>query len=180
MNNSLKNWFLADVIFVLITGTLLHFIYDWSGGNKLAGIVGTVNESTWEHLKLLFWPSLIFAIIEYLFIGKDYENYAIAKAVTFYTGILLIVVLFYTYMGVTGKHSLVIDLLIFLISVVVSQWIGYRILQSEKTFGKEFNLIAILSILLLIFAFTVFTFQPPRLPLFKDPVTGTYGILAEL
>lgn len=179
MNDSLKCWFVAATIFVLITGTLLHFVYEWSGGNPLAGIFGTVNESTWEHLKLVFWPSLIFAIIEYPYIGKDYENYAVAKAITFYTGIILIIVLFYTYMGITGKHSLVIDLLIFFISVVVSQWIGYQILGSDKSFGKECNLIAVLAILMLILAFTVFTFRPPHLPLFQDPITGTYGISAE-
>ena len=40
-------------IFISVLGVLLHFTYEWSGDNAVVGLFSAVNESTWEHLKLL-------------------------------------------------------------------------------------------------------------------------------
>ena len=55
-------------------GTILHFLYDWTGGSILAAPFSGVNESTWEHMKLLFWPLFLFAVVQRLFF-RDQENY---------------------------------------------------------------------------------------------------------
>ena len=57
-------------ILIIIIGTLLHFTYEWSGENNFVASFSAVNESTWEHLKLVFFPMLILGIIEYFFIKK--------------------------------------------------------------------------------------------------------------
>ena len=176
MNDNIKKWYIVGTVFIILFGTLLHFTYECSGNNTIVGIFSAVNESTWEHLKLLFWPAFIFSIIEYLFIGKDYNNYITAKAISFYVGLLLIVSLFYTYTGIVGDNCLIMDVSIFIISVIISQYIGYKITTSNSDVSMEVNIIAIIAIVLLVLAFVIFTFSPPRIPLFKDPITGSYGI----
>ncbi len=176
MNNNIKKWSIVGTVFIIVFGTLLHFVYEWSGNNAVVGIFGAVNESTWEHLKLLFWPALIFSIIEYIFIGKDYNNYITAKAVSFYVGILLIITLFYTYTGIIGDNILVLDILVFIISVIISQYIGYSITTADYEVSRKVNFISLLAIAVLALAFIIFTFYPPQIPLFQDPLTGNYGI----
>ena len=59
MNISLT---IAGILCVSILGTLLHFTYRWSGRNPLIGLIAPVNESVWEHMKLLFFPMLLFGL----------------------------------------------------------------------------------------------------------------------
>ena len=177
MRKYADKWYIAGTVFTIVFGTLLHFVYEWSGKNSIVGIFGAVNESTWEHLKLLFWPLLIFSILEYLFIGKKYNNYVFAKAVSFYAGILLIISLFYTYTGIIGKHFVALDISIFVVSVIVCQYIGYKITISSLKVSKTIYIISLIAIMLLVTAFVFFTFNPPKIPLFKDPTTGGYGEL---
>ncbi|MBH1941857.1 hypothetical protein I5677_13220 [Mobilitalea sibirica] len=176
MNDILKKRCILGAIFVIIFGTLLHFVYEWSGENEVIGIIGAVNESTWEHLKLLFWPAFLYAIPEYLLTGKTYDNYFVAKAISFYTGVFLIVSLFYTYTGILGTNYLWMDITVFVISVLLSHYICYLILSSDIAKGAFINSVALLAIFILALAFIIFTFNPPQIPLFKDPISGTYGI----
>lgn len=176
MENQLKTWRVVGAIFTIIFGSLLHFIYDWSNNNDLVGVIGAVNESTWEHLKLLFWPTLIYGLVEYFFLGNKDKNFFIGKAVSLYSGILLIIVLFYTYTGIVGTHFVLMDILIFIISVIVSQYLDYLILKSNKNFQNYASTISLVSIGILVLMFIAFTFTPPLIPLFKDPISGKYGI----
>lgn len=64
-----------SVIFTWILGTILHFLYEWSGDNKIIASFSAVNESTWEHLKLVFFPMLITTIIGFWIIGKDNKKF---------------------------------------------------------------------------------------------------------
>ncbi|WP_286082764.1 DUF6512 family protein, partial [Parablautia intestinalis] len=58
---SLKQYTAIGIIFVLLAGTLAHFVYDWSGNHAVIGLFTPVNESIWEHMKLLFFPMLLYA-----------------------------------------------------------------------------------------------------------------------
>ncbi|SET51766.1 hypothetical protein SAMN05660297_02636 [Natronincola peptidivorans] len=176
MKKNIKKWTKWGIVLIIIWGVLLHFVYEWSDENAIVGIFGAVNESTWEHLKLLFWPAFIFSIIEFMYIGKHYSKYITGKAISFYVGILMIITLFYTYTGIIGKNYVVVDITIFIISVVISQYIGYKIITAPFKIKGVINVISVLAIILLILAFVFFTFNPPHIPLFKDPKTGGYGI----
>ena len=55
MHSSKRVMILAAIV-VFVLGTLAHFVYDWSGQNSFIGLLTPVNESTWEHMKLLFFP----------------------------------------------------------------------------------------------------------------------------
>ena len=63
MQNKNRIIYITGYIAVAILGTLLHFVYEWSGSNMIVGLFSSTNESTWEHMKLAFYPMLIFSII---------------------------------------------------------------------------------------------------------------------
>lgn len=69
-SNKILKYQIFSAVFAIILGTILHFTYEWSGNNNLVGIFSSVNESTWEHLKLAFYPMLITSIIRFLYISK--------------------------------------------------------------------------------------------------------------
>src|SRR5699024_8121367 len=93
-------------IFVLIIGSAMHFVYELSGKNPIVALFAPVNESIWEHLKLLFYPMLVFNIIEYFIYGKDYDNFVAVKATALIIGMFAITASFYTYTGIIGKNFL--------------------------------------------------------------------------
>lgn len=171
-NNFLKFTILSGV-FVMILGTLLHFVYEWSGDNIFVASFSAVNESTWEHLKLLFFPMLITTIIGYFYLSKSNANFLCARLFGILTALLFTVVFFYTYTGIIGTNFAFIDISIFFVAVVLGEFVSYKVLLSDL---KCNNAVAIFSLLILFVCFVVFTYYPPQIGLFKDPVSGLYGI----
>lgn len=169
--HSLKKVHIVGAVFTLIFGTLLHFVWELSGQNNIVAIVGAVNESTWEHLKLLFFPFILFSIVEYLLYGKHSKCFFTVKARSVLLGMLTIVTAFYTYTGILGKNYLPLDIGTFILGVIVSYLYSYRHLSnSENTCSSYSEIFSIFIIILLIIAFAVFTFNPPSLGIFISPV----------
>lgn len=132
MKNRLKKSEIFGAIFVMVFGTLMHFFYDWSGKNPIVALFAPYNESTWEHLKLLFFPVLIYSVFQYAYIGKQYSGYLTGRLAGIVSGALTIVIIFYTYMAVF-KHSILwIDVTLFYLSVIVCYRIAYSITLQEK------------------------------------------------
>ena len=80
MYRRLNIFLIIGAVFTIITGTLLHFVYEWSGESLFVGIFSPINESVWEHLKLLFFPMSVWILIGYFIFGKN-ENYFKGKLV---------------------------------------------------------------------------------------------------
>ena len=155
-------------------GTLLHFLYDWLGEALWIAPLSGVNESTWEHMKLLFWPMLIFAIVQSFFF-KDHEDFWCVKLRGILLGLVLIPVLFYTYNGVVGKSPDWLNIAIFFVSAAVAYIYETRLFHAaELRCRSPKSAVAVLSVIALLFV--VFTFATPEIGIFKDPLTGTYGI----
>ena len=167
---------LIGLIFTLIVGTLSHFIYQWSGKNPVIGLVTAVNESTWEHMKLLFFPMLFSGIVEYFLLHREHPNYIIAQTAGIIAGMLTIVALFYTYSGVLGFHFLAADILTFVIGALAGFGVSLHLLRSGRGSAPIFTLAGGLIIGVIFLLFLVFTRCPPRIGLFRDPLTGSYGI----
>ncbi len=153
-------------LFTAVVGTLLHFAYDWSGQNCVVGLFAPVNESVWEHLKMLFWPMCLFGVVEYRQGGYLYDNFIIGKALGVLGGMLAIVVIFYTYTGILGRNSLLLDVLTFYIGVafgfiltrnIIAE--GYFIFPGNEIVGA--TLLVITALL-----FMIFTYNPPNLGIF--------------
>ncbi|MGD9130886.1 MAG: DUF6512 family protein [Candidatus Bathyarchaeota archaeon] len=166
---------LFGMLFIILLGSVLHFTFEWSGYNPIVGAFSAVNESVWEHLKLGFWPALLYLIIEYRQIRKDVNNFFLAKTVVAYAITAIIPAIFYSYTLFTGESIFVIDILSFIVAVIIGQCMSYRLLI-HKQLSPNLEKIAIAALLLLAAAFIVFTFIPPHLPPFQDPISGEYGI----
>lgn len=173
MRKSLAFWWLFGLTFTAVLGSLLHFLYDWTGWIALAPI-SAVNESTWEHMKILFFPMLIFCFIQYALYGNERVDFWQIKALGIVVGILLIPILFYTYNGAFGKSPDWLNVLFFFLSAALAygvEWCLFR--RKNAKICSPVGAIVLLSVLTV--CFIVFTFFPPQIPLFKDPLSGNYG-----
>ena len=166
-------WQAAGFALVTFGGTILHFLYDWTGESSLISPFSGVNESTWEHMKLLFWPLFLFALVQRLFF-EDQENYWCVKLAEILLGLVLIPVLFYTYNGALGKSPDWVNIAIFYITALLVFLFEWWAFQKDRLPCK-YPVLAFAAICLIGAAFVVFTFAPPQIPLFQDPITGTYG-----
>ncbi|MCX6087642.1 MAG: DUF6512 family protein [Caldiserica bacterium] len=173
---SALRWEISGFLFIVITGSMLHFMFEWTGRLEWVALFAAVNESTWEHLKLAFFPSFIFALIEYPFIRNKVKNFSVAKTLSFYVIPLLIIALFYLYLVIFRKDSLFWDIFIFVFSVGIGQIVSYKILVS-KEFSKTVRSTFKVLFLVILIAFLFFTYLPPHNFLFKDPISGGYGII---
>ena len=174
MKKRLYLWQLCGVIFSLVFGVLLHFLYEWSENNYIVSIFSGVNESTWEHMKLLFFPMFIFAIIQSFFF-KNYDNFWKIKLKGILLGLLLIPLLYYFYNGVIGDSPDWINIIIFSISVIVSYLYEIRLFNMNKS-KTDSSVSCFVTLAMIALLFAVFTFYPLSIEIFKDPTTGLYGI----
>jgi len=167
---------LAGMVFIILLGSILHFTFEWSGNQAVVGVFSAVNESIWEHLKLGFWPAIVFSLIEFKCLKRETNNFLFAKTVGIYLIPIIIVAVFYSYTAILGESILVIDILSFIMAVVVGQLVSYKLLTG-KTMSYNLDLISFIALILLGLAFVIFTFYPPQLGLFQDPITGGYGLV---
>ena len=168
MKRSSSLWQWAGFAFATFGGTILHFLYDWTGGNVLVSPFSGVNESTWEHMKLLYWPLLFFAPVQRPFF-REQANYWCVKLAQILLGLALIPVLFYTYNGAFGKSPDWINIAIFYISAGLV-FLFERWAFKHNQLSCKHPRLALAAICLIGVLFVVFTFAPPRIPLFRDPV----------
>ena len=160
----------------IILGTILHFTYNLSGENNFIGTFSAVNESVWEHLKLAFFPMLILGIIEYFFVKNISNNYIEAKTIGIFLAISFIVVAFFTYTGILGVDILILDILIFITSIILGETISYKLMKRENESNNKTKVLAGIILIFLLFSFIICTFNPPKVNLFRDPITKAYGI----
>ena len=174
MKNILK-WQIFGFLFSIFFGSLLHFVYDWSGKSILIAPISAVNESTWEHMKLFFIPTFIFAVIQNIFLSDRYENFWVVKAVGILVGLILIPILFYTYNGAVGKSPDWLNILFFVVATACAYFIEFLLFTKTPRFSS-LSVFAFILLCGIAFLFVIFTFFPPKLPVFKDPITNSYGI----
>lgn len=173
MKISIKNFQIFSAIFVMILGTLLHFTYEWSEGNLLVASFSAVNESTWEHLKLLFYPMLLTTIIGYFYFSKTKHIFLCANTIGILTAVSFTTVFFYTYTGIIGTNFAFLDIGSFFIAVIFGEFVIYKLLLSNFSCNKKTAFIVLLVLLL---CFILFTYATPEIGLFRDPVSNEFGI----
>lgn len=195
--NKIRNYQVFSNIFVCILGTLLHFTYELSGENSIIASFSAVNESVWEHLKLLFFPMLLTTIIGYFYcannkvlgtsptgfaceggsgsyIGKNVPNFLCSKMIGIITAMLFTVIFFYTYSGILGNNIAIIDISLFFVATILGEYVAYKLMNSTFKCNTK---IAIFALILIGICFLTFTYSAPKIGIFKDPITKTYGIV---
>ena len=176
MKQRIPYWQTVGFLFTAVVGTLLHFFFDLTGGSVAAALISPVNESIWEHLKLLYYPMVLYAAIEYWDWGKTVDGFWCVKLAGILLGLVLIVVVYYTYTGVLGRSADWFNITIFFLAAGIVFWAETKMFQ-RKAQGVCNGKLALLLLGLLGIAFIALTFLPVQIPLFRDPVTGTYGFV---
>jgi hypothetical protein len=174
MKRSIGLWQFIGFAVTSLAGTLLHFLYDWLGEAVWIAPFSGVNESTWEHMKLLFWPTFIFAIVQSFFF-RDRKNFWCVKLRGIMLGLILIPVLFYTYNGVIGSSPDWINIAIFFISAAAA-FIYETVLFKKKHLPCISKRLSIIILCIIALLFVIFTFRTPEIGLFEDPITKTFGV----
>lgn len=163
----LKRASITGFFFVLIGGTLLHFLYEWTNKNPFAGLFAPVNESVWEHMKLLFFPMLAYSFAM-VFHAKENRSCIIsASCLGILAGTFSIPVLFYAYTAILGKNTFAFDLATFVLSTAAAFFIFYK----SALFCRLRPYTRLLCILTcaLFLCFMVFSYDPPGFMIFLEP-----------
>lgn len=151
---------------IVATGTLLHFAYDWSGRNVVVGLVSPVNESVWEHTKLLVFPLIAAGAVE-VFLLRDIQRVAWAVLTESLLGALAIIAVFYTYTGALGTGPVLwVDIASFVLVVAAGQWLHLRVLSSGRMAAPP-GTVSALGVLALMGLYAILTVSPPDLPVFR-------------
>lgn len=173
-NTRWRTWEIIGLLWTLAAGNLLHFVYDWTGKSTVAGLFAAVNESTWEHMKLLAVPWILFTLLEYLVVRNS--TIVAPRTVGLLVGLAAIPLLYYTYKGIIGQDSTIVDVLIFQVAVLLAFWVSWRLQTRERLPGSGWTILGLLVLLAVWALFLLFTFRAPDLPVFVDPQTGLRGI----
>ena len=160
-------WQAAGFAFVTFGGTILHFLYDWTDESIWVSPFSGINESTWEHMKLLYWPLFLFALIQRPFFKRQ-ENFWCVKLTEILLGLALIPVLYYTYNGALGKSPDWVNISIFYVTAALVFLFERWAFQKERL-QYHYLRLAFFAICIIGLLFTLFTFIPPQIPLFQDP-----------
>lgn len=179
-------WEAVGGLVIFFAGSFLHFLYELSGFAIIAAPFGSVNESTWEHLKLFFWPGLAFAVVQHAYLRHAVNNFWAAKAASLALVTVGVGVAFYAYVGVVlpiyGKGNLLGTLVTAAIGVTIGQAASYRLLTGVQR-GPWVRTLAVAAIIAMAVMFVAFTFAPPRIFLFENffgyVYDGQFGILED-
>ena len=176
MKRELRRWEIVGFAVTGLVGTLLHFVYGWSDGSRVVAAFSAVNESTWEHMKLLFLPYFVFAVVEFIVFSEAFRNFFAVKAAGVLSGLAAIPVLFYTLTGMFGPLPGWVNIMIFFLADALAYFVSYRLMSTGRLRGGAMQLAGFALLWLLLFAFVWCAYRSPHLPLFLDPVSGGYGL----
>ena len=173
MDNTFNLW--LGFIVISAAGTIAHFLYDWTK-NRIVGLFAAVNESTWEHIKIALTPTFLWSLYDGAIYGLN-PNYFLAKLMSLLIIIFFIPLVFYSYQHIAKKPILVIDILTFYITILLSQITFYTIIDLPPVW-PILQYLATLGTFILFGAYMTLTLEPLKNLIFKDPITGKYGFRA--
>ena len=172
---SLKKIKIINVVFLFLLSFLWHFMYDWVS-NTIFALVFPVNESIWEHMKIIYYCLLMGSILEFVLCKKNnikINNFYIEAMVKSILGVIFYLIIFiplYLWLG----ESMFISISLMLITYIFMEYIGYKILTGEE---MNINILPVIIIVLGCIMFVILTFYPLHNFLFFDEVKFGYGIL---
>ena len=162
-------------MFMVLTGSALHFAFSWSNDWEPIALIAAVNESIWEHLKLAFWPGLIWAFFPNKFTKASVSHRIAMRGFSLFVTVVSIVIVFETYTSMIGRNLLVLDIGTFVFAIVIGQLLVVFLLG--KTWASHgLKLIGLLMLSVQVVAFSLFTYFPPDHWIFVDQRTGLSGL----
>ena len=165
---------LAPIIFLF--SALFHYVYDFTERNPLAALFFPVNESVWEHSKMLVIPTFAvwggFYLIFKNSLSIDRDKWFSASLASSAAMLVIMPLVYYFYTQAFGISSVVLDILTCFIAVLSGQLVGLHFYKYWRGISIKYSLAAF-ALIILIFALA--TYYPPHIPLFLDSVKKTYG-----
>jgi len=159
-----------NAIILGVLASLSHFVYKLSGKNLIVGLFNPVNESVWEHLKLMFFPFLLWWIVMYIIKSQKYDislnTWIESAAVSSVAAPLSVLLQYYSYTGVFGIESVFIDILLTFICYFIALCVASHYIEYSAP-NKCAAIASVIVIIIIFIAFIVFTFNPPKLPIFS-------------
>jgi len=162
------------ILSVILLGLLFHELFK-STGIKVLSIMAPVNESKWEHWKIVFWPMIIISIFEYPFIKSSSNNYIFALALGIIAFEFTTFGLIETFDFFFGQSHLAVHVTTYILGGIVGQNFRYYLMKYTEPSNVLFN-IGVFILVVQFGLFVAFTFNPPKIEYFKDSITGSYGI----
>ena len=153
---------LVGIVFIFLLGSLFHFTYELSNNNFFVGLFSAINESTFEHMKIIIYPTIIWYIIYYYTNYKDTNKDILFSSmiINIIVSVISIPIIFYSLNGIFGKTSLFVDIIIFLISIIIGiYYANINYLKRNRLPWK-----VLLSIIIILFSYL--TYNPLNIPLF--------------
>lgn len=170
----LKHYTVIGIFFVIILGTLFHFLYDWTNKNFIIGLFTPINESVWEHMKLIFFPMLIYSFIMILTLKKGYPSIIPSLCFGILSGTLLVPIFFYIYTFILGKNIFIFDFATFMLSIIIAFFAVYKFTLSDSL--QPYTILLCCLVCIFLISFIIFTFYPPAIKIFEDPTQKTISI----
>ena len=175
---TLKKIKIIEVFILFGLAFLFHFAYE-AIPNNLFSIIFPVNESIWEHMKLIYTPFIFGILIDYLtakIFKIDMHNIIFSN---FYSSIICIMVYLIIYLPINHflGHNTFIAIFLHLIIFILGEIISYFLIQKEENINLKY-----ISIVLIIIGYIIFgllTYYTPKTHLFYDTMHKTFGIEKE-
>ncbi len=167
-----KKRIIISSVCIFLLCCLTHFLYDWMP-NFVFSILFPVNESTWEHMKMIYTTILLFETgrtIYFFYKGK--QTHLLASWICSLISIPIFLILYLPIYYAIGYH-MIISLTLLFITIVIEQTILEKIKEKEDKYAFFF---AITGIILSYLAFGYLTYHPIHMDLFYDHQAKTYGI----
>ena len=167
---------IIGIIVSFVLAIILHFIYGIIP-NTFISIIAPVNESIWEHMKLIISSSLIFSVFEFFIYKKKtipFNNFILSYGIASFVSIIVYLILYIPLNDIFGHKAYIAISLLFLIFIFL-QYISFLIMNYKKI--NHSNDIGILLIIIIYFIFGYFTYHPPKIYLFYDYINQGYGII---
>ncbi|MBE5963039.1 MAG: hypothetical protein E7256_16940 [Lachnospiraceae bacterium] len=161
--------------FTVLAGVGMHFAFEFFNKAPFLAWLFPVNESVWEHLKLLFYPVVIVTALEYGLIKKSRVNIIPLRTWNLLIGMGFIIAAYYTYSGVIGRDFPVIDMILYLIAAVLVFVLKIPYLEKRKSSITSSDVLWGSVVILFFILFVIFSYHPPHINLFLDPATGRYS-----
>lgn len=169
-------WLCLGIPIAFILGTFFHYVFELSGNNPIVGLFVPINESIWEHLKLAFYPLLLWNIIGYFKYRHDLtfkgRSYLIASMISPIVAPIIITTFYYTLLGGFGIHSIVLDIFSLFLADFLGQLLAYHVYKNGNFKVGVLILFTFLTIVTIIM-YAYFTAYPPAYPIFLDGSAGS-------
>lgn len=169
----LQTIFIISFLLISLLGSLFHFTHGWIKRGFLLHVFSALNESTWEHMKMLLAPTLLVSVLQLFYLRGVYENFWNGVLLLLIVELLTIPFLFEPLRHLIKKVPFVFTILIFYLAIFFGLLVEYFVLKNEILIFSDF--IALIFVLILVILFGFFSYYPPKHFLFRDPVTGEYG-----